>query len=116
VKEVASEYFLGHKIDVDGYNKSPEMDPEAFRQEYLKVAPMLDVFSNSGGEAERKLQSQEAAIKALTTELTTVQERLKQAEESQKVREPSDELMSRLIEDPEVQRVLRRKLKQLGLT
>ena len=49
VKNVASEFFMGHSIDKLGYDKSPEYDEEWFRNEYRKVEPQLNVISNPKG-------------------------------------------------------------------
>ena len=51
VNQVASEFFLGHSIDKLGYGKSPQYDEEWFRQEYMKVKPVLNVLSNIKKEA-----------------------------------------------------------------
>ena len=45
VNSVASEFFLGHRIDKLGYDKSPEYDVEWFRREYMKVEPQLNLIS-----------------------------------------------------------------------
>lgn len=45
VVPVASEFFLGHRIDKAGYDKSPDYDIPWFRTEYLKVAPHLNILS-----------------------------------------------------------------------
>lgn len=50
VNQVASEFFLGHTIDKLGYDKSLQYDEEWFRQEYMKVEPMLNVLSNPEGK------------------------------------------------------------------
>ena len=45
VKNVASEFFLGHTIDRLGYDKSPKYDIGFFEKEYLKVEPKLNFWS-----------------------------------------------------------------------
>ena len=45
VKNVASEFFLGHTIDRLGYDKSPKYDIGFFEKEYLKVEPKLNLWS-----------------------------------------------------------------------
>lgn len=47
VKDIASEYFLGHTIS--SYEKSPKYDEEFFRNEYRKVEPYLNIVSNPLG-------------------------------------------------------------------
>ncbi|MEM2882211.1 MAG: hypothetical protein QXU06_02465 [Candidatus Bathyarchaeia archaeon] len=49
VNPVASEFFLGHRIDRMGYDKSPQYDEGWFRDEYRKVEPLLNVISNPKG-------------------------------------------------------------------
>jgi len=58
VNAVASEFFLGHAIDKLGYDKSPEYDVEWFRQEYMKVEPLLNILSNTGGEILEKAKEE----------------------------------------------------------
>jgi len=68
VKQVASEFFLGHSIDRLGYDKSPEYDEEWFRKEYMKVEPRLNIISNPTGETlEKRIETSknEAVIEAV---------------------------------------------------
>jgi len=68
INPVASEFFLGHKIDKLGYDKSPEYDEEWFRREYMKVEPKLNVLSNpSGTDIESKMEElrKEIALEAI---------------------------------------------------
>jgi hypothetical protein len=46
VREIASEWFLGHSIDRLGYDKSPWYSSDFFLREYKKVEPVLNVLSN----------------------------------------------------------------------
>jgi hypothetical protein len=46
VREIASEWFLGHDLDRLGYDKSPYYDVNLFLREYKKVEPVLNVISN----------------------------------------------------------------------
>jgi hypothetical protein len=62
VSGVASEFFLGHKLDKTGYDKSPEYDVEWFRREYSKVEPQLNLLSGSGKMEEIK---KEVALEAI---------------------------------------------------
>ena len=68
VNPVASEFFLGHKIDKLGYDKSPEYDVEWFKREYMKVEPKLNVISNpSGADVKSKMEEmrKEIALEAI---------------------------------------------------
>ena len=68
VNPAASEFFLGHKIDRLGYDKSPEYDEEWFRREYMKVEPKLNVLSNpSGTDLTSKMEEmrKEIALEAI---------------------------------------------------
>jgi len=47
VSPVASEFFLGHRIEKMGYDKSPEYDVEWFRREYRKIESQLNIISGS---------------------------------------------------------------------
>jgi len=71
VNQVASEFFLGHTIDKLGYDKSPQYDEGWFRQEYMKVEPMLNVLSNPEGrrktEEEIKKEAVLEAIRSLAS-------------------------------------------------
>jgi hypothetical protein len=62
VNPVASEFFLGHRIDKLGYDKSPEYDVDWFKREYLKVEPQLNLFSGSGNREDMK---KEIALEAI---------------------------------------------------
>jgi hypothetical protein len=62
VNQVASEFFLGHTIDKLGYDKSPQYDKEWFRQEYMKVEPMLNVLSNPEGRRKTEEDIKKEAV------------------------------------------------------
>jgi integrase len=53
VNTVASEYFIGHTIDKLGYDKSPDVYPEVYRQEYKKVEPYLNVISKPQAQLDK---------------------------------------------------------------
>ncbi len=71
INQVASEFFLGHTIDKLGYDKSPQYDEEWFRQEYMKVEPVLNILSNPEGrrktEEEIKKEAVLEAIRSLAS-------------------------------------------------
>ena len=48
VKDVLSEFFIGHSLDKLGYNKLNEMYPEDFVREYMKVEPALNIITHTG--------------------------------------------------------------------
>jgi hypothetical protein len=62
VNPIASEFFLGHRIDKQGYDKSPEYDEVWFRREYLKVEPQLNIISGTGHVEKVK---REVALEAI---------------------------------------------------
>jgi len=39
------EFFMGHDLDQYGYDKSPELYPEWFEEQYLKAEPWLNILS-----------------------------------------------------------------------
>jgi len=71
VAHPVAEYIIGHDIDKLHYDKSPEVYPEHYRQEYSKVESMVNIFSSPGlsmkkiGELEEKLGDKEAVIETL---------------------------------------------------
>lgn len=62
VNPIASEFFLGHRIDKLGYDKSPEYNVEWFRREYRKVEPQLNIIS---GIENREDIKKEFALEAI---------------------------------------------------
>lgn len=74
VSPIASEFFLGHTIDVDGYDKSPWINEEFYRREYLKAEPMLNILSNPGDQ--QKLRQQDWKLKQVEAKLTELSEEL----------------------------------------
>ncbi|WP_290596632.1 MULTISPECIES: hypothetical protein [unclassified Archaeoglobus] len=110
VNAVASEFFLGHVIDKLGYDKSPEYDVEWFRQEYMKVEPVLNILSNVGAEAiERAKQEVRAefnkALEAVVLENQELKKKLEKLEKAVKA------FMEIAMEDPEALPVLKEFLK-----
>ncbi len=106
VNAVASEFFLGHVIDRLGYDKSPEYDVEWFKQEYLKVEPVLNVLSNVGAkEIERAKEEVRAefnkALEAVVLENRALKERLQKVEKALKT------FMEIAMSDPEALPVLK---------
>jgi hypothetical protein len=67
------DFFVGHKFDQDGYDKSPWDDPEHFRDEYRKLAKHLNIVSGKvekardegRKEAEGRMNKYELALRKL---------------------------------------------------
>jgi len=78
VKAIASEWFLGHKIDKLGYDKSPFMDKAFFRKEYKKAAGLLNLLSSAGAPEETKVQRDRIVV--LEDMVRELQENLKEME------------------------------------
>lgn len=69
VSKIASEWFLGHKIDY--YDKSPDLDVEFFRKEYEKAEPQINLFSNPGDQMKvRQMEEQYRSLESKVAELT----------------------------------------------
>jgi hypothetical protein len=62
VNAVASEFFLGHRIDKLGYDKSPAYDVEWFKREYRKVEPQFNLISGPRNVEDVK---KEVALEAI---------------------------------------------------
>lgn len=78
VNPIASEWFLGHKIDKLGYDKSPFIDKEFFRKEYKKAAGLLNLLSSAGAPEETKVQRDRIVV--LEDMVRELQENLKEME------------------------------------
>jgi site-specific recombinase XerC len=80
VKEVASEFFLGHRIDRLGYDKSPEYAVEFFKNEYLKVEPKLSLWTRNARliEVERRIRELEEENRRLKERLNGLTEAYKE--------------------------------------
>jgi integrase len=67
------EFLIGHEIDKLHYDKSPDVYPEHFRNEYLKVESYVNVFSSQAvgikklGELEAKISEKDKVIESLVT-------------------------------------------------
>ena len=92
-----------------GYDKSDQLSPEWFKGEYLKVEPLLNVLSTPvKNEKLQKLSEVERQNEELQTRVKALEEQLTQ-------RAKGDQVMNRLVEDPEFLALLARKVKELGL-
>jgi len=65
-------FFVGHDIDVYGYDKSPWDDPDFFREEYSKLAPYLNVVSQKDTMIKEKVE------RGLTDRLKNLEEENRQ--------------------------------------
>ncbi|MDG6920952.1 MAG: hypothetical protein JRN59_05425 [Nitrososphaerota archaeon] len=76
VDQAVAEFFIGHSIDVLGYDKSPWVYPEHFRKQYLLVEPYVcgeeqtvRVQEERRKELEDRIKSLESSLARLTSEL-----------------------------------------------
>jgi hypothetical protein len=105
VAHPVAEFFIGHSIDKLGYDKSPQVYPEHFKNEYSKVEPMLNIFSNQTvgmkklEELETKITEKEAVIQSLIEngrqkngEFEVVQKRLFELERKEAERVKAERL------------------------
>jgi site-specific recombinase XerD len=71
VAHPVAEYIIGHDIDKLHYDKSPEVYPEHYKQEYTKVEQLINIFSSEGrslkkiNDLEQKLDEKETVIETL---------------------------------------------------
>jgi len=82
VDDKASEFFLGHKMDAQGYNKSPFKDLEYFRDQYSKMSSYLNVLTP--GPTPR---APNAEMEEMKEELATLKSNYQKMERWQKVTE-----------------------------
>lgn len=97
----AAEFFIGHSVEKLGYDKSPEVYPEYFKAQFMKVEPVLNVFSNQNidtkklNELEHKLSDKDQVIEALVKNGIDVKEKMQKMESS---REGIEALLKRVLE------------------
>jgi len=65
-------FFVGHGIDVYGYDKSPWDDPDFFREEYGRLAPYLNVIS------QKETMMKEKVERGLTDRIKNLEEENKE--------------------------------------
>jgi site-specific recombinase XerD len=77
VDAAVAEFFIGHSIDILGYDKSPWVYPEHFRKQYQLLEPYLcgeeqwiQVQEEKRKELEDRIQSLESSLTRLTSELS----------------------------------------------
>lgn len=101
VAHPVAEYMIGHSIDKLGYDKSPQVYPEHFKNEYAKVEGMLNIFSSQAlglkkiEELERKLSDKDQVIESLVKNGSELKEKVQRMEGS---REGIEALLKRVLE------------------
>jgi len=56
VKDIISEFFIGHTLDALGYNQLDKLYPKDFETEYAKVEPALNIISFKQAISEDELR------------------------------------------------------------
>jgi len=56
VKDIISEFFIGHTLDALGYNQLDKLYPKDFETEYAKVEPALNIISFKEAISEDELR------------------------------------------------------------
>jgi thioesterase domain-containing protein len=125
---------MGHSRiwDANGYDKSYR-DIDAYRREYEKALPWLNIMSSSrafGQINEEEVESLRAEVQRLKTEkdnrMARTEENLealqrenvdlkKRIDQIQETRHESDSDLNMLFRDKDVQDLLKRKIKELKL-
>lgn len=77
-----AEFMMGHNIDPNNYNKFMKIEPWYPLQEYRKALPWLNIVSQDPSKVDRteidsKLESSEAKVDALSSELALLKRKLK---------------------------------------
>lgn len=88
-----AEYFLGHGLDRYGYDKSPQHDPEWFKDKYVEASSWLNILT----EDPQKVSVKE--VHSLRMENRRLEEELKMAQnvQNQKIADMEEQL--RLIQE-----------------
>jgi predicted RNase H-like nuclease (RuvC/YqgF family) len=81
VARPVAEYIIGHDIDKLYYDKSPDVYPEHYRQEYAKVEPLINIFS-SENRSLKKLSEKDHVIDALAKNGAELKEKVERIEGS----------------------------------
>jgi integrase len=97
-----TEGFMGHNFALD--SNYLRMSDDELKEQYLKAADRLTF----NGGTNRAVQSRLDALEDENQTLRSTVEHLQKVEETRK---PADDLMNTLLEDPEVQAFLKRRLK-----
>jgi len=103
-----AEALLGHQLFLDSsYLRFTEEELAKAYQKGMKAICFIKA------QPENEILQDE--VKKLQEELEKMKQQLQEKEETEKLREKPDQIMSKLIEDPEVQKVLVKKIRELGL-
>ena len=81
-----AEFFLGHDIDSNHYNKFMKYEPWYPVQEYRKALPWLNVLSEDPRKVDRtltdgKLEASEAKVDALSRQLADMRKKMDRFEQ-----------------------------------
>lgn len=114
------EYWMGHTIP-DEQAAYFEAIPEKLKGIYAKYMHVLFIgefetkvlVSKEYAELKEELEGYKEVLKKRNGELKELREELEAMQARDAEREPVDEILSKLISDPEVQKLLRKKLEDL---
>ena len=116
------EYWMGHKIpaEQEAYFQSIPEKLKMIYKKHLYTLTMGDVEtkvleSEEYKELKEKLEMYEEVLRKRNGEIKKLREEIEKLKRKEEKREPLDELMSKLMSDPEVQEVIKKKIKELGL-
>lgn len=116
------EYWMGHKIPAEQetyFQSIPEKLKRIYKK-HLYAITIKDVEtkvleSEEYKELKGKIEIYEEALKKRNEEIEKLKEEIEKLKRKEEKREPLDELMSKLMSDPEVQSLIKKKIKELGL-
>ena len=109
------EALMGHKIPGSRENYFDRHDLGEIEEKYARCLFGREVNNAMGRMALRQMEEMQVQLNERDTMIKTLEERLSSLEKAEARRKPADETMSKLLEDPEVQRTLAKKLRQLGV-
>jgi integrase len=104
-KPVVCEFTMGHQTDALGYDKSWK-DVKFYEDEFRKALPFLQILT---GTKAYKLVAEDE-VEGLRAEVQTLRHRLQTVEEK---RGQADDVMNRLVEDPEFLATMKKALDRL---
>ena len=96
----AANYFIGHEIDAYRYDKSPQDDPDWFKEQYTRLAPYLNISSQKETMMKEKIERGIGGrIKSLEEENLNLKGRLTEFERLQKSDRQRAERLQKALED-----------------
>jgi hypothetical protein len=96
----AANYFIGHEIDAYRYDKSPQDDPDWFKEQYTRLAPYLNIVSQKETMMKEKIERGIGGrIKSLEEENLNLKGRLTEFERLQKSDRQRAERLQKALED-----------------